>query len=103
MYRFLIITGDMRKWSEKLKLCCKGWHQRISRNEIIFNNDCITFTILPSILQSCGCRAEGAYIDYDTVEFNEEEKCVLLPCLRYGGFIAPIRELEYKLEDYGKI
>lgn len=103
MYRFLIITGNMNKWSEKLKLYCKDWHQRISKFEIVFSNDCITFTILPSILQSRGFRAEGAYIDYDTIEFNEEERCILLSCLRYGGFIAPICELEYKLEDYGKV
>lgn len=103
MYRFLIITSDMHQWIEKLKLYCKGWHQRISKFEIVFSNDCITYTILPSILQTRGFRVEGAYIDYDTVEFNEEERCALLPCLRYGGFIAPIYDLEYKLEEYGKV
>lgn len=100
MFRFLIVTKQMEKWTKGLSSIFPESYKRISTFYAEIRSNYIIFIIIPSILSSCGLRIDGAYIDYDTVDFGEDERTLLMPCVRYG-FIAPIEVLEDKF--YGKI
>lgn len=100
MFRFLVITKQMEKWAHGLSSIFPESHKCISTFYAEIRSDFITFIIIPSILPSRGLKVDGVYIDYDTVDFGEDERTLLMPCVRYG-FIAPIEVLENKF--YGKI
>ena len=82
MFRFLIITKQMGKWANGLSSIFPESYKRISTVYAEIRNDFITFIIIPSILSACGLRIDGAYVDYDTVDFGEDERTLLMQCAR---------------------
>ena len=86
----------MKKWTNELSSIFPESHKYISTSYVEIKSNFIIFTIIPSILPARGFKVDGVYIDYDTVNFGEDERILLIPCVVYG-FIAPIEVLETKV------
>jgi len=86
----------MEKWTNELSSIFPKSYKCISTSYVEIRSDFIIFIIIPSILPARGLRVDGVYIDYDTVDFGEDERILLIPYVEYG-FIAPIKVLETKM------